>query len=43
MNKLPKHDKSNTTPEFNKFPGIIYDEKLKQANLAFKHGIAKYC
>ena len=40
MDKTPKHVKSITTLEFNKFSGIIFDEKLKQANVAIKLGIA---
>lgn len=40
MDKTPKHVKSITTLEFDKFSGIIFDEKLKQANLAIKLGIA---
>ena len=33
-NKIPDHAKYITIPEFNKFAGILFDTKLKHANLA---------
>ena len=36
MDTIPNHDNFNTTPEFSKFSGTIFDEKLTQANLAKK-------
>ena len=42
MDKILNHNKSITTRKFNKLSGIMFDEKLKQANLATKHGVADF-
>ena len=41
MDKILNHNKFITTREFNKLSGM-FDEKLKQVNLATKHGVADF-
>ena len=41
-NKIPDHNKSITTPEFNKLTTEHFTARLKQTNLATKGGIADF-
>ena len=42
VDKIPDHDKFFTTSIFINFRDTIFDEKLKQANLAAKADIADF-